>query len=220
MRALPKWLAGLCVVAAIVAAAWWWSGFDPRVELLGRSHSSRVTGGLPVVMPTPGGRLEISTVTVHERFTQENVKKLLGVELHVLGKTVTHLQLKTVYRYHIEMAKQWPVERRGERWIVRAGEVRPTLPVGFDTRELEHFTKEGWARFDRQENLVELLRGMSGELEKRAQSPQYTQLAKEAGRKTVAGFVREWLLQSKNVRDADKAKVVVLFPGEEPRNEE
>ena len=203
------------LLALLLLAAWFaWTRLQVP-ELLGEARTSRVTAGLPVVMPTPGGRLEISSVTVYERFTHENVKTLLGVELHVLGKTVSHLQLKTVYRYHIEMAKQWPIERRGEQWIVRAGEVQPTLPVGFDTRDLEHYTREGWARFDRQESLVELLRGMSGELEKRAASPAYRQLAREAGRKTVAEFVRNWLLSSRAVRDASRAKVVVLFPGEE-----
>lgn len=214
MRSRSRSLLLALVALALVAGWFGWTRFQPPA-LLGESRTSKITGGLPVVMPTAGGRLEVSSVTVYERFTQENVKKLLGVELHVLGKTVTHLQLKTVYRYHIEMAKQWPIERRGDQWIVRAGEVQPSLPVAFDTRDLQHYTKEGWARFDRQENLVELLRGMSGELEKRAESPAYRQLAKEAGRKTVAEFVREWLLQSKNASDVSKAKVVVLFPGEE-----
>jgi hypothetical protein len=214
-----KWLTLTLLAVALVAGGFWWSRLEPPA-LFGESKSSRVAGGLPVVMPTAGGRLEISTVTVYERFTQENVKKLLGVELHVLGKTVTHLQLKTVYRYHIDMARQWPIERHGDRWVARAGEVQPTLPVAFDTRDLEHYTREGWARFDRQENLVELLRGMSPELETRAGSPQYRQLAQEAGRKTVADFVRNWLLASRNAGDPAKAKVVVLFPGESLERQE
>ena len=219
---MPRWLKWLTLtlLAAAIVAGWvWWYRLAPPV-VFGQSNSSRVAGGLPVVMPTAGGRLEISTVTVYERFTQENVKKLLGVELHVLGKTVTHLQLRTVYRYHIEMARQWPIERHGDLWVVRAGEVRPTLPVAFDTRDLEHHTREGWARFDKQANLVELLKGMSPELEKRAGSPQYRQMAQEAGRKAVADFVRNWLLASKNAGAPAKAKVMVLFPGESLEQQE
>jgi hypothetical protein len=201
-------------LALAMLVGWsWWTG--PGTLLVpGTTWSLRAASGLPVVMPTQGGRLEVSTVTVYERFTRENVKTLLGVPLPVLGKTVTHLQLKTVYRYHIGLARQWPIERRGEHWIVRAGEVQPTLPVGFDTRDLEQHTREGWARFDRQDNLVDLLQGVTPELERRASAPAYRDLAREAGRKTVAGFVRNWLLASRNVTDPAKAQVTVLFPGE------
>ncbi|QJW84175.1 hypothetical protein HK414_10650 [Ramlibacter terrae] len=40
------------------------------------------------------------------------------------------------------------------------------------------------------ESSVDLLRGISPQLEQRAQSPAYRQLAADAGRKTVADFVR------------------------------
>ena len=118
-------------LAAAVAAGWWIARPGPTIALFTDSAKQSAASGLPVVMPTPGGRLEVSTVTVYERFKREDVKNLLGVELPILGTTETHLQLRTVYRYAIEMQKAWPIERHGDAWVVRAGEVKPSLPVAF-----------------------------------------------------------------------------------------
>ncbi|MGV3572572.1 MAG: hypothetical protein ACO1PB_18395 [Ramlibacter sp.] len=208
------------MIAAAVAAGWWIAQPGPALSLFTTTAQQSATSGMPVVMPTSGGRLEVSSVTVYERFRREDVKNLLGVELPILGTTETHLQLRTVYRYYIEMQKAWPIERQGDAWVVRAGEVKPSLPVAFDTRDLQHHTREGWARFNRMESSVELLRGISPQLEARAQSPAYRQLAAEAGRKTVADFVRTWLLEQRHVTDAKKARVIVLYPGEQVGQQE
>ena len=207
-------------LAAAVAAGWWIAQPGPAVALFTDSAKQSATSGLPIVMPTAGGRLEVATVTVYERFKREDVKNLLGVELPILGTTETQLQLRTVYRYNIEMQKAWPIERHGDAWVVRAGEVKPSLPVAFDTRDLEHYTREGWARFNAMESSVDLLRGISPQLEQRAQSPAYRQLAADAGRKTVADFVRTWLLDQKHVTDASKTRVIVLYPGEDVGQQE
>ncbi len=218
---MPKqrfWLPVL--LAAAVAAGWWIAQPGPALTFFSTTAKQGATSGMPIVMPTSGGRLEVASVTVHERFKREDVKNLLGVELPLLGTTETHLQLRTVYRYHIEMQRAWPIERRGDAWVVRAGAVQPSLPVAFDTRDLEHYTREGWARFNRMESSVELLRGISPQLEARAQSPAYRQLAADAGRKTVADFVRTWLLEQRHASDAGKAKVIVLYPGEQVGQQE
>lgn len=217
---LKQRLTLVILLAAAVAAGWWIAQPGPVLALFSTTAKQSATSGMPIVMPTAGGRLEVSSITVYERFRREDVKQLLGVELPLLGTTETHLQLRTVYRYHIEMQKAWPIERQGDAWVVRAAAVQPSLPVAFDTRDLEHFTREGWARFNRMESSVELLRGISPQLEARAQSPAYRQLAADAGRKTVADFVRTWLLEQKHVTDAKKAKVIVLYPGEQVGQQE
>lgn len=207
-------------LAAAVAAGWWIAQPGPALSLLSSTVRQDATSGMPVVMPTAGGRLEVASVTVYERFRREDVKNLLGVELPILGTTETHLQLRTVYRYHIEMQRAWPIERHGDAWVVRAGEVRPSLPVAFDTRDLQHHTREGWARFNATGSTVELLRGITPQLESRAQSPAYRQLAADAGRRTVAEFVRTWLLKEKHATDPARARVIVLYPGEQVGQQE
>ena len=149
---------------------------------------------------------------VYERFRREDTAAFWGIPL---GTTTSLIQAPVTYRFHIPLATEWPVQIDGNTAIVRAPAAKPTLPVAFDTREMETFSHAGWARFNRQENLDALMRSITPELQKRAADPAVQQLATEAGRKTVAEFVTKWLLKEQPgwQRDAGH-RVVVLFPGE------
>jgi len=214
------WFKRVGVAAVFVLAAlglWGLVRVTDFGALVSGKPASQVAGGLPVVMTTNGGRLEVSSVTVYERFKRADALKLFGMDIPGTMAD-THLQLRVVYRYYIDMEKAWPLQPlEGGRWLVRAGVVKPSLPVAFDTRDLEVYTDKGWLRLDAQRNVTELLRTLSPELEARARSAAYQQLATDAGRKAVADFVRTWLLAAKQVPDAGKARVMVLFPGEVPQ---
>jgi len=45
-----------------------------------------------------------------------------------------------VYRYHIDMAKEWPIRLQSNAAVVEAGEIRPTLPVAFDISTMQKET--------------------------------------------------------------------------------
>ena len=149
------------IAAVLFALAWlWW----PKNEARGRLTVATV--GVPIVMHTSGGRLEVATITGKEAFKFDAPPKtLLGIDL---GKTVSHVQADVVYRYHIEMAKEWPIRLQGTTAVVEAGEIMPTLPVAFDTATLEKQTKSGWARFDKHQNMDELASRITPELERRS----------------------------------------------------
>jgi len=164
---------------------------------------------VPLVMHTQGGRLEVATVTATEAFKFDAPSKtFIGVDL---GKTVSSIQAKVVYRYHIAMAKEWPITLRGTTAIVEAGPLTPTLPVAFDTATMEKQTTSGWARFDKHENMLELERRLSPLLEKRAHG--YETLALPHARKTVEDFVRTWLVKQPSQQGATYT-IKVVFPGE------
>jgi hypothetical protein len=192
---------------AVIALAWLvWPREKPN------SRVTVATTDVPIVMHTSGGRLEVATVTASESFKLDAPpKSLLGVDL---GKTVSNVQVKVVYRYHIEMAKEWPIKIQGTAAIVEAGEVRPTLPVAFDTATMEKQTTSGWARFDKHENLDELERRLSPKLEERAYG--YKGLALESARKSVGDFVRIWLVKEQHSPQSVRYQVQVVFPGEPP----
>lgn len=195
------------LAAAVLAAGWvaWRPG--PGSSASGTPHAS----GLPVVMRTPGGALEIATVTVDERFTRSDSRQFWGIPL---GTTVSVIQVPVTYRFHIELARDWPVELRGSTAVVRTGEVKAALPVAIDTGRMEKYTQSGWARFDKDENLARLERSITAELATRAQSPQLRQLALESGRATVREFVTRWQLKEQRWQRGEGHRVVVLFPGE------
>ena len=182
----------------------------PSEKPTGRVSSA--TFDVPIVMHTAGGRLEVATVTTTEAFQFEAPpKSLLGIDL---GKTVSHVQTKAVYRYHIDMAKEWPVRFQGNSAVVEAGDIKPTLPVAFDTSTMQKETRSGWARFDKHENLAELERRMSPELERRSHG--YKALALPAARQTVAAFVQTWLGRQQHWQSLGIKAVKVVFPGDPP----
>jgi len=202
--------AGILLAAGLAAAAGWLA-YD---RLFGRwsvTQTSVAASGIPVVMRSAGGLLEIATVTVHERFRRTDTREFWAIPL---GTTVSIIQVPVTYRYHIERAGEWPIHVDGTTAVVRAGDVKPSLPAAIDTSKMEKYTQSGWARFNKDENLRQLERSITPELRTRANDPAIRQLALDAGRQTVREFVTTWLLKEQGwKRDADH-KVIVLFPGE------
>ena len=174
-------------------------------------RSSIVAPEKPVVMRTRGGLLEVATVRALERFTREDSRDFWGIDL---GTTVSQIQVPVTYRFHIEMAREWPIEVRGLTAIARAPAIKPSLPVAFDTTLMEQYTRAGWARFNKEENLEALQRSMTPTLAARASGDAYRGLAEEAARKTIAEFITIWLLKETEWKRDPAHKVVVLFPDE------
>lgn len=200
----------LLMVALAIATGWFFYSRNYQ-KSSDKTETTVDTQGPVVVMRTPGGALEIATVKADERFTRNDPKVLWGVDL---GKTISQIQVTVTYRYHIEMAKEWPMTIQGKTCIIRAGPVMPALPVALDTTTMKKYTANGWARFNKNQNLASLERTLTPELQTRAQSNRYRQLATDAGRKTVAEFVTNWLLKEQSWKRDPEYQVLVVFPGE------
>ena len=198
------------LLAAVLAGAAW-LGYERFVARPGVQTGVQASG-LPVVMRSPGGLLEIATVTVYERFRRTDTKEFWGIPL---GTTVSIIQVPVIYRYHIELAKEWPIHISGTTATVRTADVKPSLPVAIDTAKMEKYTQSGWARFNKDENLAVLERSITPELEKRSELPAIRQLAIDAGRQTVREFVTTWLLKEQGWKRDPQHHVQVLFPGEQ-----
>lgn len=136
-------------------------------------------------------------------------KSLLGIDL---GNTFSHVQVKVVYRYYIDMAKEWRIKIQGNTAIIEVGELKASLPVAFDTGSMQKQTVSGWARFDKGENLAELEKQMTQELGRRAGG--YLMLALPSARMTVADFSKTWLTKNKYWGAFNIAEVKVIFPGD------
>ena len=195
----------LAAIAVLLTLGWllWPSGKPP-------DKLSSALLDVPIVMHTGGGRLEVATVTTTETFQFDAPpKSFLGIDL---GKTVSRIRVQVVYRYHIDMAKEWPVRIQGTSAVVEAGDMKPTVPVAFDTSTMQKETRSGWGRFDKQENLAELERRLSPELQRRAHG--YKALALPAARQTVGAFVQTWLSRYQHWHLRGIQEVKVLFPGD------
>lgn len=201
-------ISGLWLVAilALAGAAWY---LIPHQSA--KVDTTIMATEVPVVMRTPGGLLEVATVKAHERFSRSDTREFWGI---FLGTTVSQIQVPVHYRYHIELAPEWTVIIKGKTCTVVAPPIKPSLPVAFDTTQLETYSENGWARLNKHENLEDLQRSMTPELAKRAVAPSYLQLATEPARQTVREFVTKWLIKEQKWKRDPDYKVEVMFQGE------
>jgi hypothetical protein len=200
---------GLAVLLAVAGSAFY---LTPRLNPEVETTTTVVADEVPVVMRTSGGLLEVATIRAHERFTREDAKEFWGIDL---GKTVSHIQGPAFYRYHIELAPEWIVTIKDKTCFVVAPPIKPSLPVAFDTTSLQKYTSNGWARFNKNENLAVLERSITPLLAQRAVAPNYLRLATEPARETVKEFVTKWLVKEQHWKRDPTYTVQVAFHGEQ-----
>lgn len=203
MHRLTWILVGMLLASMGLNAYWMWSNKSPTAG----GSSSRA----PVVMRTPGGLLEVSTITAEERFESTVNHTILGVPV---GKTVAMIRVPTVYRYHVELAKEWKIAEVGGSLIVIAPRVQPSLPVAVNLAGLQGFSAGVWAPFVGAAQLAALQKAITPQLEVKAKADQMIYLQRDAARKTVTEFVEKWVLVEPRWKGLSKPKVMVFFADE------
>jgi hypothetical protein len=163
-------------------------------------------------MRTAGGLLEVSAVTTTERFQSSKDHTILGVPV---GVTVSQIQVPTVYRYHIELAKEWAFKAEGGTLIVVAPAVRPSLPVAIDTGKLHSFSNGIWSPLTGPNQVAGLQKSITASLATKAATQELLQVQRESARKTVAEFVQKWVVEQPQWK-ATKTPVVLVFFADEP----
>ena len=187
------WFAAI-VLAGLVAAAVAVYYLLPRSGLTPAPHdwTAEWRADPPVVSTLPGGLLETATIRMGEDFYKSDALTWWGL---YLGNTASHIQVAATYRYGVPLADPlWEIVSKGQIAVVVAPVLRPSLPVAVDTSTWRERTENGWARFDKEEQLEQLRRGVSNDLEQRANDPRRIALAREASRRTIGEFVEKWLL--------------------------
>ena len=187
------WLVTVAV-AALVAAALAVYVLLPRSGLTPAPHdwTAEWRADPPVISTIPGGLLETATMRMGEDFYKSDALTWWGI---YLGNTVSHIQVAATYRYGVPLDDPaWEIITRGQTTVVVAPYLRPSLPVAIDTSTWREKTENGWARFDKFEQLEALRRSISGDLEARAKDITRVALAREASRRTIGEFVETWLL--------------------------
>jgi len=170
-----------------------------------------VSTGNAVVMRTSGGLLEVSTITAEERFDSTTTHTVLGASV---GKTVAQVRVPAVYRYHIELAKDWTFRSTGSTLIVIAPPVRPSLPVAINTAKLESFSSGVWSPLTGHEAVGSLQKSITASLSAKAPTPALIKLQREAARQTVTDFVQKWVVQQPLWRGTKTPTIFVFFEDE------
>lgn len=160
-----------------------------------------------------GNILEVATAESTEKFTRKTNLAMFGKTLP-LGTTVSEISVPATYRYHIDLNDEWFLTNDGSRLLVLAPQIRPSLPVAFDTAQVQKKTKSGWARWDSAENLTELEKTITSRLKVRASDEDSLGKVRDASRESVARFVQTWLLSQEAWGSAKFDEIVVMFEGE------
>jgi hypothetical protein len=163
-----------------------------------------------LIMRTPGGLLEVSSMRMTEQFDKRFVYEVLGLQV---GETVAHVRVPATYRYHIELAPLWKIERTDEVFRVVTPPVKPSLPVAVDLARLEQDEGGTWLLlpFNADADREALLREITGKLAQKAASPAYLALQREDARKTVTEFVEKWLVTQEPWKSAKQPRIEIVF---------
>ncbi len=165
------------------------------------------------ISATMGDILEVATIQSTESFIHQDTKRVLWDSIN-LGTTTSEIRCPVTFRYHIRLSDPWRLATRDHICLVLAPAVRPSQPPAIHTDRLEKQTNEDWLRFNGEENLQALERGITPELASRAGDRSHQALVREASRQAVAEFVKHWLLTQDFWREDRFSAVVVVFPNE------
>ena len=168
---------------------------------------------IPSFAPDSGARLELAAFEAVETLRSTDELRV-GWDLLSLGTTVTEIRVPVTYRYHLRLDEPWRLEVEGQSCVVHAPRIRPTLPPAIDTGGMEKFSASGWLRFNEDEQMEELERGITAALSERAADPAHLELVRERCRLEVAEFVRSWLLIEDHWRSDRFRSVTVIFADE------
>jgi hypothetical protein len=210
-KALPLVIAGLMGVAVLYLGHTKLLGLLPWSKTAVEVRSG--PGSEILVMRTKGGLLEVSTIRATEQFDKKFVYSVFGLKV---GETVPHIRVPAVYRYHIELAPEWKIIRAGGVFTVVTPPVKPSLPVAVDLARMEKDVGGTWLLipFNADDDLDSLERDITAALAGKAAGPAYLRLQREAARRTVAEFVRKWLVTQANLQMGAVSAIRVYFADE------
>ncbi len=195
------------------------SGAADRAEAVARGFlSANITetflASIPEIDAGGSGNLEVAKAEITETFTRSDERRIFWDSVS-LGTTVTEVKVPVTYRYHLRLDDPWRLEVSGQTCLVFAPRIRPTQPPAIHTDGMTRRTEEDWLRFDAEEQLEELERSITPRLVARAAGSKHLALIREPSRRTVADFVRVWLLREDQWRDDRFHTIKVVFADED-----
>lgn len=160
-----------------------------------------------------GDILELATLESGETISKYDMKTMFN-DIVYLGTTVSEIRVPAVYRFHLKLSDDWKLNTDENVVTVIAPVIRPSLPPAIRTDRMEKKSESGWLRFNKEENLAELEKSLTPTLERRAGSPGKIKQVREACRKSVAEYVKNWLLKERQWKQDGLVAIVVVFADE------
>ncbi|MBU1358662.1 MAG: hypothetical protein KKC85_14690 [Gammaproteobacteria bacterium] len=148
-----------------------------------------------VVLRTPGGFLEVSTLVKSEEFGWRSSYTCLWRDCGwLMGERVGRIRVPVHYTYRIPLAQNWTLRLEGDSYVLGVPAPQPLLPPGLDTAKAEFTsTQGGLLAPSAAANQANLLKNLGPELAQRAQRVDYLQQQMPAAEKTVKEFAEKWM---------------------------
>lgn len=180
-----------------------------------REHVGKIVG-------TNGNILEVAVKEGEEVFDRRTELIVAGFKVPFFDTEVT-LKTRATFRYHIKLDGVWRLREEGppnqRSLVVVAPGLEPTLPVAFDSRAMESALKGYWfSKYHQDLSLEELRKGLTDKLEERARSGESIDSVREASRRSVGLFVKNWLVTEEEWRARGLHDIKVVFPDEEQKD--
>ncbi len=200
------------------------AGAAERAEAVARGFlSANITetflASIPEITDAGGGNLEVAKAEITETFSHSDERRIFWDAIS-LGTTVTEIRVPVTYRYHLRLDDPWRLEVSERTCLVYAPAIRPTQPPAIHTDRMSKRAHQDWLRFDADQQLEQLERSLTPRLAARAGGAEHLALVREASRRTVAKFVRAWLLREDQWRRDRFRAIKVVFPDEDAADPE
>lgn len=206
-RATQAWIAAAALAAGGVVLLARYTGvelrFGTREERVSQLDPAQV-----IVLRTPGGFLEVSTLVKNEEFGWRSAYTCLGRDCGpLLGERTGRIRVPVHYTWRIPLADHWTLRPEGEAYVLSVPAPQPLLPPAIDVGQSE-FTSEkgGLVAPAEAPNQAMLLKHLGPELQQRAQRTDYLRAQLPAAEKTVQEFARKWMAEQ-DVRAGRPIKV-------------
>lgn len=160
-----------------------------------------------------GNNLEVANCERTESFVNDEEAKTWW--FINLGTNVIEIKLTATFRYFIDINNEWKLKPMHNVCVVYAPEIQAYSPPAIHTDKMEkRIIKRGWARFDGQEQLDEIEKGITPKLIKRATDPIHITQIKDTARNKIEDFAKNWLLEYDQWKEDAFMVVKVVFPDE------
>lgn len=190
-----RWaLVMLAVVLLLAGATFAWLG--PLRMPFGRSQQAvpALDPTQVLVLRTPGGHLEVSTLVKVEEFGWRSSYTCPWRDCDWLGHRLGTIRAPVHYTYRIPLAETWTLRPDGNGYVLSVPAPQPLLPPAVDLAKAEFRSEKGGLLApDGAANQALLMRHLGPELERRAGRSEYLRAQAPMAERTVREFAQKWM---------------------------
>lgn len=172
-----------------------------------------------VVLRTPGGMLEVTTLIRNEEFRWSTTHTCPIVNCEKLfGATISDVRVPVHYTYRIPLSAEWKLKLEKDHFDLAVPRPEPKLPAAIVTEKLEIRTDKKWFSPNKGEHRDSVIRNLGVEFDRRALQKNYLDAQRENARKTVVDFAQKWMLAQGVPANIRGYPIRVIFP-DDPRTQ-